>query len=791
MYKKVLNVVCCLALMAVVMLFSAVPVFAEEQESGSNVEEYPIWVGNSRVTSENAEDVFGDGTVKLEIADGKYTLTLNNADISQTSSYEWAGSTCIANILGVQNDLDLTIILIGENRLSNAEWSILLLDRTYRSKLTLCGDGSLTVNTIDSGPYFAQLKKSLVVYGELYIKKTTIKLEGHVTTNSRKCDITGSYLEADHIMASQLTVTDSIVNVFGNLVESDLFDEGANLGGLSVKGKSHVVFAGKSCAVSADSFTYEDGNELLEPEGGTVKPYNHGVTTAIYESETADAPALKVVMGQHFWKWIVDQEATCSAEGRKHEECSVCHAKRNENTSIPMTEHEWVFQGFTWFGDEKDGYTGAQADYECAGCGTSGADYFEKYRMSTAVTEPTCKEQGYTTYTVKTEKTWSMDGEEHSDSRNADYTPVSDKHTLVHTAEETGTCVKEGTREYWTCTICGKLFSDKDGGNEISQPEKYYGDHDWEAKSLSFDDNGNAEVTLVCVNDPGHSRNAEAEVLDVRVDFPTRSKDGTITYTVSYDVDGQECTGEIPAAFPRAGGDIRYTYEGKPAVWTKGSGQTAELRISRSEFDKYTFDLFTGIKVDGVEVEESSYKKERGSIIITLSSGYLETLAAGDRLVTAEFMDGDAETVLTVREEYALVGFATSDCTKLSDNYLKYDPGTEYVLPTLEEAEKIAGIDLGDGKLDYWQIWKFRPGEEENRTLKEQWSKKDGTAVCEKGKPGKTVILDTDIVLVPVFKKAITPVTGVEDHAALYGCLMLVSLLSIAALLLYRKRTIG
>ena len=126
MYKKVLNVVCCLALMAVVMLFSAVPVFAEEQESGSNVEEYPIWVGNSRVTSENAEDVFGDGTVKLEIADGKYTLTLNHADISQTSSYEWAGSTCIANILGVQNDPDLTIILIGENRLSNAEWSILL-----------------------------------------------------------------------------------------------------------------------------------------------------------------------------------------------------------------------------------------------------------------------------------------------------------------------------------------------------------------------------------------------------------------------------------------------------------------------------------------------------------------------------------------------------------------------------------------------------------------------------------------------------------------------------------------
>ena len=37
---------------------------------------------------------------------------------------------------------------------------------------------------------------------------------------------------------------------------------------------------------------------------------------------------------QHSWVWIVDEEATAIETGLKHEECSVCHAKQNENTII-------------------------------------------------------------------------------------------------------------------------------------------------------------------------------------------------------------------------------------------------------------------------------------------------------------------------------------------------------------------------------------------------------------------------------------------------------------------------
>ena len=37
----------------------------------------------------------------------------------------------------------------------------------------------------------------------------------------------------------------------------------------------------------------------------------------------------------HTWVWVVDQEAALNQPGRQHEECTGCHAKRNENTEIP------------------------------------------------------------------------------------------------------------------------------------------------------------------------------------------------------------------------------------------------------------------------------------------------------------------------------------------------------------------------------------------------------------------------------------------------------------------------
>ena len=38
----------------------------------------------------------------------------------------------------------------------------------------------------------------------------------------------------------------------------------------------------------------------------------------------------------HTWQWIIDKDATVTQSGLKHEECSVCNAKQNENTIIDI-----------------------------------------------------------------------------------------------------------------------------------------------------------------------------------------------------------------------------------------------------------------------------------------------------------------------------------------------------------------------------------------------------------------------------------------------------------------------
>ena len=39
----------------------------------------------------------------------------------------------------------------------------------------------------------------------------------------------------------------------------------------------------------------------------------------------------------HYYEWVIDKNGNCGVSGIKHEECIICHAKRNENTSISAT----------------------------------------------------------------------------------------------------------------------------------------------------------------------------------------------------------------------------------------------------------------------------------------------------------------------------------------------------------------------------------------------------------------------------------------------------------------------
>ena len=60
--------------------------------------------------------------------------------------------------------------------------------------------------------------------------------------------------------------------------------------------------------------------------------------------------------------------------------------------------------------------------------------------------------------------------------------------------------------------------------------------------------------------------------------------------------------------------------------------------------DKLTMELFTGIEIDGKSVAAENYSAEKGSVIVTLKSAYLETLSDGEHSLTTNFGDGAVTT---------------------------------------------------------------------------------------------------------------------------------------------------
>lgn len=130
----------------------------------------------------------------------------------------------------------------------------------------------------------------------------------------------------------------------------------------------------------------------------------------------------------------------------------------------------------------------------------------------------------------------------------------------------------------------------------------------------------------------------DADGNDLTKQFTVNTKEGTLT-VVEKSVNPE--------------GDIRYSnYSGDRVVWTKGSNAGCEFVFKRSVDDELTFGHFTGIDVESKAVDASNYTVVSGSVVITLKPEYLETLAVGDHLLTANFDDGNSVTVkFTIKEK--------------------------------------------------------------------------------------------------------------------------------------------
>ena len=86
--------------------------------------------------------------------------------------------------------------------------------------------------------------------------------------------------------------------------------------------------------------------------------------------------------------------------------------------------------------------------------------------------DATCTESGNLAYWECTDcgKLFSnKDGK--TETTLAAVTIAAKGHTLTKTDGKPATCKDEGVTEYWTCTVCEKLFSDGEGKTEITQAD--------------------------------------------------------------------------------------------------------------------------------------------------------------------------------------------------------------------------------------------------------------------------------------------------------------------------------
>lgn len=263
--------------------------------------------------------------------------------------------------------------------------------------------------------------------------------------------------------------------------------------------------------------------------------------------------------------------------------------------------------------------------YTCSGCGDTKTEYIDALGHDWgdwAVTAPATEDtEGVETRACKNDAT-------HIETRPIPKLPHV--HTLLKTKAVAANCEADGNIEYWTCSGCGRYFSDSDGNTEINAEDTVIAalGHDWDEGVVTKEPAATEEgkKTYTCKRDSTHTR----------------------TETIP-------ATGETPA-------QITYTFSAVQTDWTKESDVNAGFTVNRSEEDNKTFDLFEYIEIDGETVDAANYETVAGSLKLTLRAKFIETLSVGEHTLKAIFTDGEAETKLVV------AAVATDDSSSEDDD---------------------------------------------------------------------------------------------------------------------------
>ena len=288
-----------------------------------------------------------------------------------------------------------------------------------------------------------------------------------------------------------------------------------------------------SAAFTNTAFTAQTSTETIPAKGHDWQFVNFTWTGSDEAGYTAAAANYRCKNDSEHTKAIdltVSSEttpATCETAGFTVYTATIAEADSPDGIAhtdtrtvvLPALEHDWEFVGFTWSGNDEDGYTAAVANYKCK----NNEEHTQTVNatVTPVTTDPTCEAAGSTVYTAAVTAADSLDETAHNDTKTV---------TIPATGHDWNTPV-------WT----------------------------W----IGDDETGYTKVTakFTCKNDTTHVETVETTEIPepVRVE-PTATESGSITYTVSLTgPDGKVYTIQKEIIIPPAG----YTFKDPVYTWTK------------------------------------------------------------------------------------------------------------------------------------------------------------------------------------------------------------------------------
>ena len=294
----------------------------------------------------------------------------------------------------------------------------------------------------------------------------------------------------------------------------------------------YVYIGGEKGSEGAEEHKIEADQERTDVDDAYHCGKNHGYGAVIKTDKRGEQPVYVYIMN--------------TGEGK-----DVCLKNETVTVTDQVSDHEWKFDGFDWNGNEKDGYTSAEAKYVCEN-DSSLTDTVKKVTVSVNEIKPTCTEGGKTVYTAKVEKADSLDGAEHSEDKEAKITSKLGHSFTNYVGNNDAKCTKDGTKTA-KCDRCDEKDTKPDEGSAkghkweaatCTEPKTCSVCHATEGEPLGhswefagFEWTGNekdgytaAAAKYVCKNNADHKETVSKVTLTDIVTKPTCTEGGKTVY---------------------------------------------------------------------------------------------------------------------------------------------------------------------------------------------------------------------------------------------------------------------